>query len=30
MITAFLDSLELEVDEIYGDAISSVKFAAIK
>lgn len=30
MITAFLDSLELETDEIRGDEISSVKFAAIK
>lgn len=30
MITAFLDSIELESDEIYGDEISSVKFAAIK
>jgi ubiquinone/menaquinone biosynthesis C-methylase UbiE len=30
IITAFLDSLELETDEICGDEISSVKFAAIK
>ncbi|MFX0203428.1 MAG: arsenite methyltransferase [Candidatus Hodarchaeota archaeon] len=30
MIAAFLDSLELEIDEICGDEISSVKFAAIK